>query len=78
VTDQLQAFADALLRDWPGNLGVEGYDLIHIAVHAGLLVETTARRPCGDQCRCAGVYDPAEWPQGVTCYRVNPELRGTV
>ncbi len=78
MTDQLHAFADALLRDWPSDLGVEGFDLIHIAVRAGLLVETTARRPCGDQCRCACAYEPGEWPRGVTCYRVNPDLRRTV
>lgn len=75
MTDPVQDFATALLRDWPADLGVEGYDLIHIAVRAGLLVETTVRRPCGDQCRCACAYDPQEWPAGVACYRINPELR---
>jgi hypothetical protein len=78
MTDQpnpVAAFSQTLARDWPDGLGVDGEDLIHIAVRTGLLVEETVRRPCGDQCRCLDAYDPHEWVQGVICYRINPRLK---
>lgn len=75
MSNPVQEFIATLLRDWPPEVGVEGYDLLHIAVRAELLVETTQRRPCGDQCRCTSAYDPQEWPAGVTCYRINPKLK---
>ena len=75
MSNPVENFATTLLRDWPPEVGVEGYDLLHIALRAGLLVETTERRPCGEHCRCVTAYDPHEWPAGVTCYRINPALR---
>lgn len=68
---KLRAFVQELFKDWPDDLGVDGFDLQDLAEKHGLLVPTEALERCGEVCSCAD-YD--DFPQ--TCYRKTALLTG--
>ena len=71
----VESFARAL-ADWPDGVGLDGADLIGIAVRHEVLIEVPVFRPCSqDGCACMAWAEPHEWVRGVPCYRPNPNLR---
>lgn len=51
--ERLKAFANACLKDWPHNMGLDGFDLQDICIAHGLLVGEQRTTFCGDECNCA-------------------------
>ena len=72
----VDSFARALLADWPPGVGLDGADLMGMAVRHELLVEVKVVEPCRDEgCACMAWAEPHEWVRDVACYRPNPALR---
>lgn len=71
--DELRAYSQATLRDWPESTPEEG-DLQELAVEHGLLFEVEVHEPCGEACFCAENGDFDGGP--MTCLRPTPLLTG--
>ena len=68
--ERFRGFAVELFEDWPPGKGLDGFDLLAIAVRHGLVVPTKQLNPClEDHCSCAEYYCANEWLEGVLCYR---------
>ena len=77
--DQLRAFAQDIMDEWPDVGTLDGFDLQELAVKHGLLAETTHHKPCAEEgCNCASMVDGRDWQEGVQCYRGTPLLKGIV
>lgn len=72
----LQAFAQAIMGNWPDVGGLDGFDLQLLGVKHGLLREEIRHEPCGEACRCVEDATSDEWQAGVTCYRKTELLTG--
>ena len=72
----LRAFAQEVMDCWPDGWGIDGDDLQCIATEHGMLRPEIRNEPCGDGCRCADLVLPAEWNDGVVCYRQTALLTG--
>ena len=71
--DQLRAFAQAVMGDWPDVGGLDGFDLQELGVKHGLLVGVMKHGPCSEEyCRCA--EDGADFPG--ECFTKTPLLNG--
>jgi hypothetical protein len=64
----LQAFAVALFKDWPDQLGIDGFDLQDLAVELGLLSGKQVTEPCDldGNCNCLSYEGADGFP--LTCY----------
>ncbi len=75
--DQLRAFAQDIMDEWPDVSTLDGFDLQELAVKHGLLAETTHHKPCAEEgCNCASMVDERDWQEGVQCYRGTALLKG--
>lgn len=76
----LREFARELLKDWPDDIGVDGFELQDLAEKHGLLTPTTRHAPCAesaDECHCLAYHDgPEGMAGGVVCYRRTALLTG--
>lgn len=71
---QLRAFAQELLKDFPYGGAIEGWDLEALAVKHGLLLPTEVSEACGEACGCAAYGDG--FP--MTCNKRTALLTGAV
>lgn len=79
--DALRAFAQDLTKEWPDEIGMDGFDLQDLLVKHGLIAEKCPKptKPCAQgegACNCASYYAPDEWAGGVVCYRRTALLSG--
>lgn len=77
---RFRAFAQALLEDWPHDMGIDGFELQDLAIKHGLLAPKVPAptAPCGENCNCVEYHgsDATDWADGVECFQRTELLVG--